>query len=202
MSWIETCSGTPFHFDAPEKHTFRITDIAHSLSMQCRFCGHTRRFYSIAEHSLHVAGLCPTVDMFLLGLLHDATEAYLGDVTSPLKARLPDYRALEKRVEAEIYRQLLGFCPTVGQRDYIHKQDRRMLGVEARELLVTGGKGWSCLDGVDLPDVTLECKSPEVTKAWFLEAWRWHIARKMEKAGVISSSLFNYERVPFISVPC
>lgn len=115
---IETLNG---HFADPlnmAPEDVRITDIAHALSMQCRFSGYTSRHYSVAEHSVYVATIVAMVLSDLWGwndwrrvldapkhrttvrqaLLHDATEAYLIDMPSPLKRAFPDYRAAEKRL--------------------------------------------------------------------------------------------------------
>jgi 5'-deoxynucleotidase YfbR-like HD superfamily hydrolase len=73
-----------------------IEDIAFALSNLARFCGQ-RTFYSVANHSLLVASLLPD-NLKLSGLLHDATEAYVGDVISPIKAHLPFYVNLEKSI--------------------------------------------------------------------------------------------------------
>ncbi|WP_217497500.1 phosphohydrolase [Trinickia violacea] len=79
----------------PHPEQIDIRDIAHALANQCRFAGHTRVFYSVADHSIRVAGQLPMPHR-LGGLLHDATEAYLGDAISPLKRVLPELVALEE----------------------------------------------------------------------------------------------------------
>lgn len=81
----------------------RLPDISHSLSMINRFTGHTSSPYSVAQHSVYVSRLLPK-NLALWGLMHDASEAYLGDVATPLKAMLPDYMALEQRVQKAIAR--------------------------------------------------------------------------------------------------
>ncbi len=91
--WISTQSVRQFDFINPRVEDIHILDIARALSHICRFGGHTSSFYSVAEHSIIVAELLE--DQFankitiLAGLLHDATEAYMGDMPRPIKASLP-----------------------------------------------------------------------------------------------------------------
>ena len=124
-----------------------IEDIAHALSLQCRFGGHTKRFYSVAEHSIYVAGMVPK-EQRLAALLHDAAEAYLVDLPRPLKV-LPEfaaYRQAEEHLMAVIGK-CFGFDPALTFE--IHDADQAMCAQEMRELmrsgpyLVTGDEGYA-----------------------------------------------------------
>lgn len=97
MTWLQTRSARAFDFARPSPDEIEIEDIAHALGHTCRFLGHSRAFYSVGEHSVHVAALLMPAGRHLArwGLLHDAHEAYVGDVPSPLKRLLPEYRRLE-----------------------------------------------------------------------------------------------------------
>lgn len=96
MHSIRTFSGKLVDLRAPKLEDICIKDIAHALARINRFTGHTSRGYTVAEHSLLVSRFVP-VEFALDGLLHDASEAYLGDVASPLKSLLPEYKVLEAR---------------------------------------------------------------------------------------------------------
>src|SRR5689334_25068051 len=81
-------SGAWFDFAAPHDSPFTIEDIAHGLANICRYSGQCRRFYSVAEHALLVAETAAGFE--LEALMHDAAEAFLGDITRPLKQMLPE----------------------------------------------------------------------------------------------------------------
>jgi hypothetical protein len=108
-----------------------IQDIAHALSMTCRFNGHCRKFYSVAEHSVLVSYLCPR-KFALIGLLHDAAEAYLGDIPSPVKPKLKQFKTAENRAEQAIARK---FGVASFKCTKVHTADKRALRIEMGFLL-------------------------------------------------------------------
>lgn len=94
---IRTWSNVMIDVSNPNLLDIRIEDIAHGLSMVCRFGGHTRSFHSVAEHCIHMASMAPP-HLKMQALLHDASEAYIGDMPTPIKAMLPDFQALENNL--------------------------------------------------------------------------------------------------------
>lgn len=145
MSWIQLHGGGRFDFRSPYNSTFTIKDIALGLSRINRFLGQTRVPYSVARHSINVSYLVPR-EQALAALLHDAAEAFLGDVPTPLKAALgPGYKGFESWIEGAVFCRL-GVNPYT---DDIKQADLVMLATE-REWLLDNDSGdpWSCLEGV------------------------------------------------------
>lgn len=107
MSCIMTRSKIMFDPLAPDPELIRITDIAHALSMLCRANGHFKSFYSVGQHCVNCAreaqarGYSRRVQLGCL--LHDASEAYLSDVTRPVKQELPQYKLIEEPLQAAIW---------------------------------------------------------------------------------------------------
>jgi len=103
-SWFQCFSGTEFYVLDPREEDIHIEDIAHALSNLCRFNGQIKTFYSVAQHSVHVSHLVPA-EMAFEGLLHDGSEAYLGDMVRPLKIHMKDYQEAEERLETILARK-------------------------------------------------------------------------------------------------
>lgn len=128
LSFIETYSGKQFKFLNPTAASIDIIDIAHALSLMCRFCGHSRYLYSIADHSLRVSSLVSQKNK-LVALLHDSAEAYIGDISRPLKYSLPEISIIEKDIRDAIFEKF-----NVGKYDEaeVIKADDIMLATEAK----------------------------------------------------------------------
>jgi uncharacterized protein len=162
--WIQTFTGKRFAPLNPVIESIDIEDIAHSLSMQCRFSGHTKFHYSVAYHSILVSEFCDSKDA-LAGLLHDASEAYLVDIPKPLKEapEFSAYKRIENKMQSKIFEKYgLDYEP-----DSVKQADRRMLATEAGQLLNTLHPTWM-MKADPYPVVLLEL-SPSKVKSMFLD---------------------------------
>ena len=139
-AWIQTFSGRKFHLLDPHPSEVFIEDVAHALSLLCRYTGHVREFYSVADHSVRVSQVCDPQDA-LAGLLHDASEAYLADLNSPLKhsPEMSRYRTAERRVQTAIAER---FGVPAKKPPSVEVADRRLLVTEKRDLLSPNGPEW------------------------------------------------------------
>lgn len=139
-AWIQTYSGRRFNPTNPVVDAIVIQDIAHSLSMQCRFSGHVRKFYSVAQHSVLVSYTCNHEDAFW-GLMHDASEAYLVDVPRPLKrsGKFDAYLEFEDRMQKAICKR---FGLAEKEPPSVKRADQLLLATEARDLMAPLRSDW------------------------------------------------------------
>jgi hypothetical protein len=141
--WTQTFTGRQFHTFAPNPDSIAIEDIAHALSLQCRFAGHCREHYSVAEHSVRVALTLKGIQMQLCGLLHDAAEAYLVDLPSPIKAKMRDYQNVEFAVQQVISKR---YTVPLSLPEEVKQADLILLATEKRDLMAKEPAPW-----IDLP---------------------------------------------------
>ena len=173
--WMQTYTGRkvwPLDIEPRDVH---IEDIAHSLSMQCRYNGHCLRFYSVAEHSVLIArAALPQHKLY--ALLHDAAEAYLTDVPRPLKPWLVDYYAMEANADNAIMRRfglgpqpnsLASLLDVEAVRSAVKELDERIL-VDERAQIMAPGLRWKGIEDVEPLRVVIEGWPPEKAEQEFL----------------------------------
>lgn len=154
----------------------RIEDIAHALGNQCRYSGHTREFYSIAEHSVRVCEILSAAgesrDVALYGLLHDAAEAYLVDLPRPLKhdsELSATYLDAEERCQRAV---LCHFGVWMPEPAAVRAADLTMLATERRDLM-PGDDVWAVIaDVAPLPYGITEPWTPPQARSAFLAVYR------------------------------
>lgn len=161
---IQLASGARFSLTAPESSRIEIDDIAHALAFICRFTGHTSAFYSVAQHSVLVSNIVPPEHAFT-GLMHDAAEAFIGDVSKPLKVLLPDYKAIEERVEAAVFARF-GLPAKLPQ--CIKDADRILLRTEQRDVMGADRCKWQFTAGTQPLAEPIVPLGPEDAKRLFL----------------------------------
>lgn len=134
MASILTSTGVWFDTLNPKTESINIVDIANSLSKLCRFGGHCKDFYSVAEHSIHVSRLAHQlsggdINATRWGLLHDASEAYVVDIPKPIKLKLPQYVEIEEAIQVCVADR---FKLSRSIPDSTHVADRELLALELR----------------------------------------------------------------------
>lgn len=168
---MQTFTGRMFFPADPRGEDMVIEDVAHALSMLCRFGGHCREFYSVAEHSWHVSNLVPPEDAYA-GLMHDATEAYLVDMPKPAKVALPQYKEMEDRLWAIVSAR---FNLPAELPESVHLVDRSMLHVEHDRLLpaIPPGETWGMGgEPLTIPRPVIRCWGPKFAEMMFLDRYK------------------------------
>jgi 5'-deoxynucleotidase YfbR-like HD superfamily hydrolase len=169
--WFLTHTGRQFWPLDCRVDDIDIEDIAHGLSHICRFGGHCRHFYSVAQHSVLVSRAVP-LQLRMLGLLHDATESYIGDMVRPLKLQMPEFNAVEEKLWAVIARRF--DLPTTDPRDNatLKAADNAALMAERRDLFNprhVAAHSWSITEK-PLPE-RIHPLNPDAAKRLFLNEY-------------------------------
>lgn len=151
--WMQTYTGATFYPLHAESLDVRIEDIEHALAHQCRFGGHCREFYSIAQHCVLASYIVPKHDAFA-ALMHDSPEAYVGDVPRPLKMCLGnDYKHIERGV-ARVVGKRFG-VDLVSLPYSVKRADLVLLATERRDLMTHAEVDWD-----PLPDPLIDTIIP------------------------------------------
>ena len=139
LTHILTFSRVYFDPCDPQPEHIMIEDIAHALSYMCRANGHFNQFFSVAQHSLNCvneAQACGlSKDIQLACLLHDASEAYLSDITRPVKANMPEYQRFEEKLQNMIYSKFMGARLSESDFKDVARIDNEMLYYEFLKIM-------------------------------------------------------------------
>ena len=171
-TYIQTFTGKHFYPFDPNPDDICIEDVAHALAHQCRFTGHCKSFYSVAQHSIIVSNLVSGKEDRRWGLLHDASEAYLTDVARPVKhsPAFAEYRKAEALVMKAVCKKfgLEGMMPST-----VHAADNIALASEAY-CLMGDVSSWG-LSEDDMKRVAVYPIAPDRAEAAFLSLY-WSLA--------------------------
>lgn len=169
---IKVAAGHYVDLMNPDPATIDIESIAAALSKICRFGGHTPSFYSVAEHSVMATVLAANEgyvgEALKAVLLHDATEAFLGDMVKPLKVHMSAYQSVEKRMEQAIADRFgVDFAMF---RDVIHRYDMQMLKLEKNRFWPRDKTVWAGFDEIREVNLPIHFLPPTKAQFVFLEA--------------------------------
>lgn len=171
-NWIETFTGKKVDPLRLEPNDISLVDIAHSLSLTCRFSGHCRKFYSVADHSLLVYRIVmlETRDpmTLLAALMHDAAEAYMVDIPRPIKYQLREVLEIERRIDGVV---MSAFNIHGGDWAVVKNADNTALAVEAKNLMRSGGTGWELPDYSHLDILIGKTAAPRLLEQEFIDTF-------------------------------
>jgi hypothetical protein len=164
--WMQTYTHRQFWPFDPRSEEISITDIAHGLSNTCRYNGHTQPFYSVAQHSVLVSQNCSLKNR-KWALLHDAAEAYIGDMIRPMKKYFPLFIEIETRI-MECVCKKYGLPLEIPAE--VSEMDNRILLNERRDLGFKDVPQWN-ITGKPLPIPPIEALTPEESYNFFMMSW-------------------------------
>ena len=185
--WFQTFTGKAWWPMGPRPEDVDLLDIAHGLAFQCRFNGHTRQFYSVADHCIRMAAELHHTDgpeVALAGLLHDAAEAYLGDIVRPVKRQLPAFYHLERINQTAILEGLHVSLYVDDHKDRIREMDLVMLATERRDLMEESPHSWVNVEKVEPLPVPIKPLSPELAYSVFVTKFDLLVAELAKARGV------------------
>lgn len=164
---IATASGRYFNFLSPDHTEIALVDISTGLANTCRFGGQCQRFYSVAEHCVLMSYIVPE-GFERMALMHDAAEAYTGDIPKPLKQLLPDFAVIEERVEAAV---AYAFCLPEKMPPEIKLADRQMLCAEQMQVMGNTDE-WVHTQSTEPAQIAVQFWSPSRAKKEFSDRFK------------------------------
>lgn len=167
---IRLRSGLYLDLADPQPDQITIEDIAGGLSKLCRFGGQIETFYSVAEHCVHCVEQAEAdglpLETQIACLMHDAAEAFIGDMVKPLKVMMPEYKDVEQNMEAVINAKF--GIDMLHQQEHVRKIDHEMLIAERRALFTADNVMWTGEADVRKIDRRFLCLVPIMAESWFL----------------------------------
>lgn len=180
--YMQTYIGTKFYPANPTPDTIFLEDIAHALSNICRYSGHSKYFYSVAEHCNVMAKLFPSYAG--LALFHDCAEAYMGDIPRPVKALLPEYRLMENKILRVVF-DMAGLVLNRESLEIIEYMDNVMLSHERRSIDIMQNRediSWGpAIDSIDDGVYPFRCYDPNIVEDLYLKALKDYLRGKDEQ---------------------
>lgn len=176
--YMQTYSGEKFYPENPSWSSIMLVDIVHALSNICRYSGHTKEFYSVAEHCLVMAELFP--EYTGLALFHDAAEAFLADLPRPVKKGLPEYKLKELKLLNIIF-DMAGLAFTQENFKIIEHMDIVLLAHEKRSPKIMQNRDISWgeeIDSITDPVYEFKCYSQKEVKPLYDKAVREFLTKK------------------------
>ena len=173
-NWSQTYTGRRFDYDKIDSHDYSLDDIAHHLSLICRFGGASLYHYSVGYHSLLVTQAIyrdtGNPILALDGLFHDAEEAYMGDMRTMLKPRNPDFKRRASAVDLAIRRHFRSLGVPEMEDPLTKEYDRRILLDERAQVMRKTNDPWAWTEGLDPLGVIIEVKRPAQVRDTWLRA--------------------------------
>lgn len=193
---IELASGAFLELTRPDPAVITLDDVAHGLAHTCRFAGQSSVFYSVAEHACVVADKLRSLGhgrrIIFAGLHHDDAEAFIGDVSAPLKDLIPDYHAIERRTTTAIGMALHLPMLNYAESHAVKAADHWALAAEAHHLMRSQGANWWCADLYTPdapPSLTPTGVGPKQAKAEWLARHAYYLPRMTrEISGYLSEA--------------
>jgi len=167
--WIQTFTGKKFYPFDPKPEDVCLEDIAHALSLKCRFGGHSKYFYSVGEHCLRMVESSLPGDRILM-LFHDVSEAYLPDICTPIKDVFTGFRTAEKDILKAVGDKFGFKVPKSGLPKEIKDADRILAATERRDLMQDVDYVWPNSFPSPLNNVIHPCKPAHIEKTFMVVA--------------------------------